>query len=99
MAIVAGLIVGAASKSNSADPFDAWEVGFVDQSTAATFGSFVDFDAERVGQEGEVGRFGSLCLGGDPVGVFTDRWQVQLAGGCVDGGRRGGIGGGGHCAS
>ena len=56
----------------------------MDPSAPAPFGAFVDFDGEGVGEEAEVGRLGSLRLGGEPAGVFTDRRQVQLAGGGVD---------------
>ena len=54
-------------------------MGFVDPAGAAAFSAVIDFDAERVGEEPEVGGLGPLGLGGEPTGVLADAGQVELS--------------------
>ena len=66
------------------EAFDAREAGFVDAPGPAAFGAVVDYDGEGLGEEPQIGGLGPLRLGGEPAGVFTDRWKAQLPGGRFD---------------
>ena len=97
--MVAGLMVGAASRSKSARRLVRGKRASCDASLPAPFGAFVDFGGEDLGEEREVALLGSLRDLGEAGGVGAHDGQSQLAGGGADRGGGGGVGHLGHWAS